>query len=150
MLNQAPENPQDVPMQVDHTGDSDDDWEDEERAGLLTFPPGEEGFLQSHAGGEAVLHDILDGMTNSCAFPSVSPPSFADLPSKRIDSRTRRDRIKQRIDAWKRQTPILATVYLRWKCSGDPAPEIDSQELWTIEVMSFTCSYAFPPTFHIA
>ena len=66
-------NVQDVPMQVEHGGDSDDDWEDKERAGLLTFPPGEEGFLQSHAGGEAILHDILDGMTNSCVFPSISP-----------------------------------------------------------------------------
>jgi hypothetical protein len=54
---------------------------------------------------------------------------------------------KQQVDAWKRQTANLATAYLQWKCSGDPAPEIDGQELWTIEIMSFTCSYAFPPTF---
>jgi hypothetical protein len=63
------ENAQDVPMEVD----CDDDWEDEEKAGLLTFPPGEEGLLQSHAGGEAILHDIFDGMTNSCALPFISP-----------------------------------------------------------------------------
>lgn len=141
------ENAQDVPMEVEYAGDCDDDWEDEENAGLLSFPPGEEGFLQSHAGGEAILHDILDGMTNPCAFPSIFPAFLADLPRKRIDSRTRRDRIKQQVDAWKRQTPILATAYLQWKCSGDPAAEIDGQELWTIEIMSFTCSYAFPPAF---
>ena len=64
---------QDISMQVEFGRDSEDDWEDEERAGLLTLPPGEEGFLQSHAGGEAVLHDILNGMTNSCVFRSISP-----------------------------------------------------------------------------
>jgi hypothetical protein len=46
-------NVEDVPIAVERAGDgSDDDWEDEERVGLLSFPPGEEGFLQSHAGGE--------------------------------------------------------------------------------------------------
>jgi hypothetical protein len=59
-------------MEVEGADNSDDDWEDEERAGLLTFPPGEEGFLQSHAGGEAVLHDILDDMTNRYVFLPVS------------------------------------------------------------------------------
>ena len=44
-------------MKIEHAGESDDNWEDEERVGLLTFPPG--GFLQSHAGGEAVLHNIF-------------------------------------------------------------------------------------------
>ena len=63
---------QDISMQVEFGRDSEDDWEDEERAGFLTLPPGEEGFLQSHAGGEAVLHDILNGMTNSCVFHSIS------------------------------------------------------------------------------
>jgi hypothetical protein len=68
-------------MQVEHAGESDDDWEDEERAGLLTFPPGEEGFLQSHAGGEAVLHDILDGMTNSCIILTIFTALRASLIS---------------------------------------------------------------------
>lgn len=42
----------------------DDNWEDEERAVLSMLPPVEEGLLQSHAGGEATLHDILNDMTN--------------------------------------------------------------------------------------
>ena len=67
-------------MQVEQGGDSDGDWEDEERAGLLMFPPGEEGFLQSHAGGEAVLHDILDDMTNSCVFRSISCLALLTCP----------------------------------------------------------------------
>lgn len=49
---------------VDLTG-----WYDLEDDGLTTLPPGEEAFLQSHAGGEAVLHEILDGMTSRFDFP---------------------------------------------------------------------------------
>lgn len=44
---------------------NDGDWEDEVQDGLRQLPPGEEGFLQSHAGGEAVLQAIMDGITLS-------------------------------------------------------------------------------------
>jgi hypothetical protein len=44
---------------------NDSDWEDEVEDGLRQLPPGEEGFLQSHAGGEAVLQAIMDGITLS-------------------------------------------------------------------------------------
>lgn len=44
---------------------NDSDWEDEVHDGLRQFPPGEEGFLQSHAGGEAVLQAVMDGITLS-------------------------------------------------------------------------------------
>jgi hypothetical protein len=51
---------------VEPSADNDDDhWEDEEFFGLTALPPGEEGFLQSHAGGEAILQDIMDGMSHS-------------------------------------------------------------------------------------
>ena len=43
----------------------DSDWEDEVQYGLHHLPPGEEGFLQSHAGGEAVLQAVMDGITLS-------------------------------------------------------------------------------------
>jgi hypothetical protein len=42
-------------------GPEDDDWEDE-TTGLRIFPPGEEAALQSHAGGEAIMHQIMEGM----------------------------------------------------------------------------------------
>lgn len=51
----------DVMMDV---GD-DSDWEDEVQYGLHHLPPGEEAFLQSHAGGEAVLQAVMDGITLS-------------------------------------------------------------------------------------
>lgn len=44
--------------------DTDEDWEDEEVA-LHRPPPGEEGFFRSHAGGETVLQEIMEGMTFS-------------------------------------------------------------------------------------
>ncbi|KAF9486113.1 hypothetical protein BDN70DRAFT_235965 [Pholiota conissans] len=103
--------------------DAEDDWEDEQFLGLTHLPPGEEGFLQSHAGGEAVLHEIMDGI------------SF----SKRYDSRTRRDRIQRLVDAWRQQIPRLAIQYLEWKHCGDPLlPSTSSEELWEVEVISFT------------
>ena len=48
----------------DHPG-NDSDWEDEVQDGQHQLPPGEEGFLQSHAGGEAVLQAVMDGITLS-------------------------------------------------------------------------------------
>jgi len=44
---------------------NDSDWEDEVQDGLCQLPPSEEGFLQSHAGGEAVLQAVMDGITLS-------------------------------------------------------------------------------------
>ena len=48
----------------EYMGD-DSDWEDEVREGLRQLPPDEKEFLQSHAGGEAVLQAIMDGITLS-------------------------------------------------------------------------------------
>lgn len=56
----------DVTMEdVEEYAGNDSDWEDEVQDGLRQFPPGEEGFLQSHAGGEAVLQAVMDGITLS-------------------------------------------------------------------------------------
>lgn len=49
---------------TEHPG-NDSDWEDEDLEGLRQLPPGEEGFFQSHAGGEAVLQAVMDGITLS-------------------------------------------------------------------------------------
>lgn len=42
----------------------DDMVVDDFAVGDTSFPPGEEAFLQSHAGGEAILHEILEGMSS--------------------------------------------------------------------------------------
>jgi hypothetical protein len=51
--------------EADEYGGNDSDWEDIVQDGLRQLPPGEEGFLQSHAGGEAVLQAVMDGITLS-------------------------------------------------------------------------------------
>ena len=48
---------------ADEYAGNDSDWEDEVEHRLCQFLPGEEAFLQSHAGGEAVLQAIMDGIT---------------------------------------------------------------------------------------
>ena len=52
-------------MSAVHNGgeDNDKDWEDVEISGMQQLPPGEEGFLQSHAGGEAMLQELMEGMS---------------------------------------------------------------------------------------
>ena len=42
---------------------NESDWEDEEELGLRQPPPGKEGFLQSHTGGEAAIQQLMDGIT---------------------------------------------------------------------------------------
>jgi hypothetical protein len=41
-----------------------EDWEDmqAENAGLYTLPPREEGMLHSHAGGESIFQQIIEGV----------------------------------------------------------------------------------------
>jgi hypothetical protein len=57
-----------------------DHWYDIDEDGLENPPPGDEAFLQSHAGGEAILHQILDGMTpRLVSFPSSSDTINAQL-----------------------------------------------------------------------
>lgn len=43
---------------------NDSDWEDEEDIGLSVLPPGEEGFFNSHHGGEALISSLVDDMTS--------------------------------------------------------------------------------------
>jgi hypothetical protein len=54
-------------MMADVGYGDDNDWEDEPEVqdGLRQLPPGEEAFLQSHAGGEAILQAVMDGITLS-------------------------------------------------------------------------------------
>ena len=50
-------------VNADKYAGNDSDWEDEVEHGLCQFLLGEEAFLQSHAGGEAVLQAVMDGIT---------------------------------------------------------------------------------------
>ncbi|KAH9483797.1 hypothetical protein JR316_0003274 [Psilocybe cubensis] len=109
----------DSAMNVDVNKPTEDsDWEDEMEEGLRRPPPGEKGLLQSHAGGEAVMEDMMAALT----------------PNKRYDLRTRRKRIQQRINAWQKQVPLLAARFLEWKHNdGDfPSPS-EEKHSWSIQ-----------------
>jgi hypothetical protein len=59
-------------MDVDRTDNEQlhDGWEDigEEEAGLYMPPPGEEGVIHSHAGGEAIFQQIFDSIHSRYVF----------------------------------------------------------------------------------
>ncbi|CAK5261820.1 unnamed protein product [Mycena citricolor] len=93
---------EDVDMIDATTASLSADWEDWEDSGVLyqTLPPGEEGSLHSHAGGERLWHGMMDNMR-----------------SGRGDSRIRSDRILRQNESWNAQMPQLADAYLHFKAN---------------------------------
>ncbi|TFK58592.1 hypothetical protein BDN72DRAFT_906599 [Pluteus cervinus] len=107
-----------------------------------TFPPGEEGFLQSHAGGEAIFQKILMDVDLSCISAFYSSLHFTDelLYRKRSDLRNRSDRLQKDINSWRTQLPILVPAYLCWKSqvsTGAEAPNEDQLlREWDLQTIS--------------
>ncbi|KAJ6464986.1 hypothetical protein C8R45DRAFT_1107214 [Mycena sanguinolenta] len=106
--------------------DSDGGWTDEEMGvdgedGFNTFPPGEEGILQSHAGGEAMFQKIWER----------TKPG-------RGDSRRRRHRVQRQIDSWTRQLPTLVDAYLQLRLEGPLTTGESVHGTWWIEVLGFS------------
>ncbi|KAJ6591774.1 hypothetical protein DFH09DRAFT_1306483 [Mycena vulgaris] len=108
--------------------DSDAGWCDDNRMdvdqdedGFLMFPPGEEGLLQSHAGGEAIFHKIWDR-----AKPG------------RGDSRKHRYRVQKQVDSWTCQLPVLIDPYLKMKLHGPILTADDVPGVWYIQVLGFS------------
>jgi hypothetical protein len=65
---------------------------------------------------------------------------------KRVDTRTRKDRIQKRVNAWQLQIPALAEQYLKWKETGRPCDDPSEMEIeapWTIETISFSGMYMY-------
>jgi hypothetical protein len=62
------------------------------------------------------------------------------LLRKRIDPRTRKDRIQQRINSWQLQIPHLAEQYLKWKEARHLPPESSQMQdaVWTMQTISFS------------
>jgi hypothetical protein len=74
-------------------------------------------------------------------FPRCSNVQVAFAHRKRIDARTRKDRIQQRVNAWQRQIPHLADQYLKWKEAGgrgDRLSEMQMEAAWVMETISFS------------
>ncbi|KAJ7823309.1 hypothetical protein B0H14DRAFT_3146083 [Mycena olivaceomarginata] len=79
----------------------------------------EETFLQSRARGEAIFHQMLDG-----------------LRPGRGDPRVRNSRLQTQIDAWAVQLPLLVDAYLKYHYKG-PAP-VDKNTSWVLEIISLS------------
>ncbi|KAJ6632375.1 hypothetical protein B0H10DRAFT_2427108 [Mycena sp. CBHHK59/15] len=93
------------------------DIDETEETALRQFPPGEEAFLQSHAGQEAIYHQMLRRVK----------PGRGDL-------RSRGDRIQKIIDLWRRQLPALIDAYLIWKEAG-PTDSTSDPGAWPLTVI---------------
>jgi hypothetical protein len=70
-------------MDVDHaeTEPPHDEWVDidGEDAGLYALPPGEEGMLHSHAGGESIFQQVIDGVNFQCVARLSYPMTFCNI-----------------------------------------------------------------------
>ncbi|KAF8236921.1 hypothetical protein L208DRAFT_1249802 [Tricholoma matsutake] len=92
-----------------------EEWEDieGENAGLYTLPPGEEGMLHSHAGGETIFQQIIDSVDSH----------------KRGDLCTRKNRIQERINSWRKQLPLLVNAYLAWRKDRTCSSQLDAPSM---------------------
>jgi hypothetical protein len=130
-------------MDIDRT-DSElhDGWEDiEGDAGLYVPPPGEEGMLHSHAGGEMAFQQIFDSIHSQYVFFLFLFLFFFLFYNisyrKRGDPRTRTDRVQQRVDAWRQQLPLLVDAYLSWNCTKPESRTSAPFPSWKIKVLDF-------------
>ena len=128
-------------------------WEDigGDDAGLYMPPPGEEGTIHSHAGGEFAFQQVFDSIHSQCVSFYFTFIFLKHFYRKRGDPRTRKDRIQQRINAWRQQLPLLVNAYLAWNCATsssiqlppngltpdlDTSPPLQSSS-WKIKVLDF-------------
>ncbi|ESK81039.1 hypothetical protein Moror_3554 [Moniliophthora roreri MCA 2997] len=108
---------------------SDNDGNDDRDINTLPLPPGQEGILNSNAGGEYDFHTLLTALTTR---------------TRLADDRTRADRIQKQVDSWSLQLPALFKSYTTFSVHGAPRNE-SCEELWEICVMDFNehCSWNF-------
>lgn len=136
--------PEHYDMSFDIGGDHDSDggWTDNEMEvdgedGFRTFPPGEEGLLQSHAGGEAIFQQIWERAKPGCVFiPKKCRKTYHVY--RRGDSRRRRHRVQKQVDSWTRQLPTLIAAYLHTNLNGPIVSDESMLGVWHIEVLGFS------------
>ncbi|KAJ7118513.1 hypothetical protein C8R43DRAFT_960296 [Mycena crocata] len=99
-----------------------DGWQDidsDDEDAFQALPAGEEGYHHSHAGKEAVFHEIYD-----------------ECKPGRGDPRRRAKRIQVMVDSWKEQMPILVDTYLQFKMDG-PVNSDEIAGAWAIKTIGF-------------
>jgi hypothetical protein len=97
----------------------------------------EETFLQSRAGGEAIFHQMLDGLRPGYVAFLFHPTILCSfIENSRGDPRVRNSRLQTQIDAWAVQLPLLVDAYLEYRYEG-PAP-VDKNTSWVLEIISLS------------
>ncbi|KAJ8074734.1 hypothetical protein PM082_022177 [Marasmius tenuissimus] len=107
----------DIPI-YDPTAPDDDDWNDDFQPAI-----GEEGAINSNAGGEFNFHTFLSTL-------------IAEAP-RQFDMRDRHYRTEQQTQSWDRQLPRLVDAYLRFQATGVPRDDELEDERWKILVADF-------------
>ncbi|KAK1218219.1 hypothetical protein PQX77_019103 [Marasmius sp. AFHP31] len=100
----------------------DDDWNDVH----FEIPVGDEGTMNSNAGGEYGFHTFLNSL-------------LEDAP-RHIDLRERHYQTQDQNDSWERQLPLLVDAYLRFQAWGPLEAEDDEfceGEEWEIMSIDF-------------
>ncbi|KAL0575876.1 hypothetical protein V5O48_006098 [Marasmius crinis-equi] len=108
----------DVPI-YDSSASDNDDWDDIPSA----IPVGEEGAINSNAGGEYSYQSFLEELLKEA-------PRQADM-------RSRYRRTEEQTDAWAEQMPRLVDGYLSYQASGVPKDEELEGESWEIACIDF-------------
>ncbi|KAJ7080471.1 hypothetical protein C8R44DRAFT_653651 [Mycena epipterygia] len=107
-----------------------DDFDLDNADGFVSLPPGEEGVLHSHAGGEVIFSTIMD-----------------DVLPGRSDPRVRSNWVQLQINAWTHQIPHLTDAYLAFKAEGPV--DVDHDIAWSLTSLSFSESglqtFSHPP-----
>ncbi|KAJ8082799.1 hypothetical protein PM082_008655 [Marasmius tenuissimus] len=98
-----------------YAGDEDDD----DTLFGAQPPPGEEGILFSHQGGENHEQLLLNSLLSK---------------KTRKDDRDRSDRVERQVQAWKAQLPALVEAYMAFRAHG--APEV-LETSWSIHILDF-------------
>jgi hypothetical protein len=127
---------------ADNTSFYDDGWEDDNK-GLRELPPGEEGLYSSHAGQDATVYQIMEGVRPGCVLYVSFLVYFCTLiylNFRRRDFRIRDDRVQKVVDSWQRQMPSLVDAYLRYKSEGAVSSEA-VEGGWEITVTGFDGMY---------
>ncbi|KAJ6617355.1 hypothetical protein B0H10DRAFT_2434508 [Mycena sp. CBHHK59/15] len=99
-----------------------DNWMDidsDEEEAFRAPPVGEEGMYHSHAGKEAIFHQIWD-----------------KCKPGRGDPRRRLMRVQNMVNSWRDQMPSLVEAYLELKANG-PVNSDGCTDAWSIETLGF-------------
>lgn len=121
-----------------HEGEADNESDEDVEMAFRMLPPGEEGILQSHEGGEAMLDKIMSDIHPQYVFFLILC-TFSQIPCRYIDFRTRKSRVQEMVDSWRRQISHLTDAYLAWKSQGVPATGDEGACYWQLEAHSVFC-----------